>query len=697
MKKKEKLLLWQKRLGEAERDWDGQKERIEKREKLYAGRDSVLEPMVDEDYCLRRKQETPHLRNIIAENIEAQVNSAVPQPKVAARRKEDEWKAALIEELIRNELDRLPMEQLNDMDERTTLIQGGDLAMVEWDSGERSHTRLGENELTLIHPVMLRPQPGVYTDIEDMDWYIVAMPTTRRAVKEAFGVELPEEAEDAPEAKSIEDQEAKKDIVTRYMGFEKAAEGVSRFQWVRDTVLEDAENYRAPRQKRCAKCHAAAPTPGSAIVEPQTATEDGLLGTLAERGYLGELDETLFGAAEREEPHLWQEGDPCPYCGSTEWRDESSEWEEIYADIEVETENGTRVIPGARMELDESGRVVMRPTRIPAFRPSCYPVAMRKNVSAFGQLLGSSDVDAIADQQNTINRMTVKAIDKLCRAGDIVITPDDPEVRIDPQDHRHYYVRDPSRINLFGVKSLSGDISGELTYIQQAYTEAQQRLGITDSFLGRRDTTATSGTAKQFAAQQSAGRLESKRVMKEGFYEKLFRRLFENTLAYAREKRPLVYRDERGEKRYAEFDRYIFLEQDAAGQWYWNTDFLFSCDSSTPLARNREQLWAETTSFFQAGAFGDPTQTDTLIAFWAKMERLHYPGAADTKKQMEEQKAAQEQLLLQQQAAQQGMVQQIDERAMLAAADEAARRSAMRDAGVTAGRPDAINAMGKED
>ena len=38
----------------------------------------------------------------------------------------------------------------------------------------------------------------------------------------------------------------------------------------------------------------------------------------------------------------------------------------------------------------------------------------------------------------------------------------------------------------------------------------------------------------------------------------------------------------------------------------------------------------------QQGAFGDPTRTETLILFWTKMEELHYPGAAQTKKFLEE-------------------------------------------------------------
>lgn len=47
-------------------------------------------------------------------------------------------------------------------------------------------------------------------------------------------------------------------------------------------------------------------------------------------------------------------------------------------------------------------------------------------------------------------------------------------------------------------------------------------------------------------------------------------------------------------------------------------------------------MWQETRLNLQTGAFGDPTRTDTLILFWNKMEELHYPGAATTKKFLED-------------------------------------------------------------
>ena len=107
-------------------------------------------------------------------------------------------------------------------------------------------------------------------------------------------------------------------------------------------------------------------------------------------------------------------------------------------------------------------------------------------------------------------------------------------------------------------------------------------------------------------------------------------------MAYSDEPRPVSYKNSRGETEYQEFNRYDFLEKDGDGQYYWNDQFLFSCDTSAPLAGNREAMWQETRMNLQTGAFGDPAATETLILFWSKMEELHYPGAGATKQFLEE-------------------------------------------------------------
>ena len=128
--------------------------------------------------------------------------------------------------------------------------------------------------------------------------------------------------------------------------------------------------------------------------------------------------------------------------------------------------------------------------------------------------------------------------------------------------------------------------------------------------------------------------------------------MFKFWLAYSDEPRPVTYKDSTGETMYEEFNRYDFLEEGEDGELHWNDQFLFSCDTSAPLASNREAMWQETRQNLEGRAFGDPTDLETLILFWAKMEELHYPGAAQTKKHLEEKAQRQEEMAAQQAAMQ---------------------------------------------
>ncbi len=596
-KKRARLAKWQERLSLSDAKWNAQVQKMDGREEIYNGR-RTLTPLVPGD--TKRSGEfrtTSHVRNITFENVESQVSSAIPQPKVTPRRAKDEHLAGVIEHFLRNELDRLPFESINDLAERTVPIQGGVGFLVEWDNTARTSTTVGEVDVTLIHPKQFAPQPGVYTSINDMDYFIVKVPTTKGAVERRYGVRLENEGESEPDVRGG-DGGTEEDALTLYIGFARNGHGgIDRYTWVNDVELEDLEDYQARRQPVCAGCGRVRPLPG----------------------------QEANGASYR--------GGDCPWCGGKKWEARVQEFEELR--VPVQRSDGT-LLGGMEESVDELGAATLVPVRIPCYRPNCYPIILQRSVSVYGQLLGNSDVDMIADQQNTINRIEQKIIDRLVKAGTRVTLPDRADLRMDPEDGEKWYIGDPVAKNLIGVYDFSGNLQYELTYLAQVYEEARQIIGITDSFQGRQDTTATSGKAKEFSAAQAAGRLESKRIMKNAAYAELFEAMFKFWLAYSDEPRPVTYKDSTGETVYEEFNRYDFLEQDAEGNWHWNDRFLFSCDSSAPLASNREAMWQETRQNLQTGAFGDPAQTETLILFWAKMEELHYPGAGQTKKHLEE-------------------------------------------------------------
>ena len=613
----DKLALWQGRYQRSRSAYDGELRRMDRREQLYLG-DRHMTPVTKNDVGKDGQARIArHVRNIIAENIESEISSSIPQPKVTARRREDEGKAKLIEDMIRDELNRLPMERINDQMERTVPIQGGGLYLVEWDSTERG----GEGEITLtpVHPKWVIPQDGVETGIEDMDFIFVDIPQTKAYIRRRYGVDVADEGEEIPEARGVDAEATAEDMVTQHIAYwRNDAGGIGLYSWVGDTQLEDLDDYQARRLPRCKACGMQRPK---------------------------------------------DEDAPCPGCGGTEWEETTEEWDELTGP--VLRSDGT-VIPGGEPALDpetgmpmldELGQPVTIPTRIPFYKPDVYPLVLQKNISKFGCFLGDSDVDKIEDQQNTVNRLSMKIIDRLVKAGTRITLPPNAKLGMSSEDQEYIRLDNIEDRSYIGLYDFSGNLQYEMAYLEQVYEEARQVLGITDSWQGRVDRSATSGVAKQYSAAQSAGRLESKRIMKDAAYADLFRLIFQFKLAYADEARQVRGKDAQGQTQYETFNRYDFLEQDSSGKWVWNDRFLFACDSSAPLANNREQMWENTTAHLQAGAFGDPTQTQTLILYWRKMELLHYPGAAETLSYLEE-RMQQEQMAAQQQAMmQQAMMQ----------------------------------------
>lgn len=576
---RERLWLWKDRLNACASAYEEQRGKMDMRERLYLGTKEIR-PAEGEGGA----KPASHVRNVVSELIEAQVNSAIPQPKVTARRKEDEGLARIIEDMLRNELDRLPFEQMNDMQERTCLIQGGTVFLVNWDNGVVSGKSYGDVCVSDIHPKCVVPQEGMTADIEDMDYIFLQIPQTKQYIQRRYGVSVLWEEEEEPELKSAAGAIAAEELVTQNIAYFRNDDGgIGIFSWVGDTVLDDMESYQSRKVKLCESCGAVAQT------------------------------------------------EKCRVC-SGGVRESIQEEETLYKDI---LRSDGSVIPAVSRYVDEQGREAVRRTKIPYYVPDIFPLVLRKNVSVFGQFLGDSDVDKIADQQNTIKKLSTKILEKLLKGGSYVTLPGGVNIDKSDRELKIINLKNPADKAMIDVINIQPNISGDMAMLHQTYEEARQMVGITDSFQGRADKTATSGVAKEFAAQQSAGRLESKKVQKQAAYARLFEVMFKFKLAYTDEPRSVVSTDNRGNRKYETFNRYDFLRQDEYGKWYWNDQFLFACDTAAALATNREALWQEARLNFQQGAYGPVNMPETLALFWARMEQLSYPGAGDTKKYFE--------------------------------------------------------------
>lgn len=612
---REKLQLWQERLALAETAIAGERARMLRREKQYEGDHTIYAP----DGSVAADSLASHVRNVSFEVIETQVDSTIPAPKVTAVRQEDEELASIIESMLRDVMDRLPSERLNDEGERLSPVQGGYGLLVDWLDSVSGKDWLGDLKVSLVHPYSIVPQAGV-TQVSDMDFFFMKTPQTKRQIRKFYGVSVADEDESDPDARrlgaSADTTDELVTMVTVY--YRNAKGGIGRLRWVNDTVLEDLEDYQLRRVHRCTVC-----------------------------GAVGD-------------------GKKCAYCGSRRFEDEVMEDEELTEDITLR--DGT-VIPSVSEVRDELGQPVatdtllpqmqpggtaaviapqaafrQEPTRIPYYKPDVFPLVIRKNVSMPGRFWGSSDLDAIFDQQNSLNKICTKLNTKVLSGGSFTTVPTGARF-INDRDGVRVEVDNPADLEKIRTFNTQVDISTDLTMMAQLYEQARQTIGITDSMQGRKDPTATSAVAKEFSAQQAAGRLESKRVMKRAMYQDLFEAIFKWMLAYCDEPRAIRRTDEHGDVQYVTFDRHDFLYRDEAGDWQYNTDFLFSCDGSAPLAADRQALWKETRMNFQEGALGSTQEVATLLRFWEQMEKLHYPMAGDMvkslKSQMESQQAAQ--------------------------------------------------------
>src|SRR5699024_1455029 len=114
---------------------------------------------------------------------------------------------------------RMPFEMLNDQQERTVPIQGGGMFLVEWDNTQRSHTTVGELNVSLLHPKQVIPQDGVYSGIEDMDYIILKIPQTKEYIRRRYNVRVKDESEQEPDIKSESNVSPADDMVTQYIAY----------------------------------------------------------------------------------------------------------------------------------------------------------------------------------------------------------------------------------------------------------------------------------------------------------------------------------------------------------------------------------------------------------------------------------------------------------------------------------------------
>ena len=126
----------------------------------------------------------------------------------------------------------------------------------------------------------------------------------------------------------------------------------------------------------------------------------------------------------------------------------------------------------------------MEKTKLPFYTPNILPIVIRKNTSEEDSLLGQSDVEFIRPQQQAINKIESRIVEKLMGSGVFPIVPEEFNGEIDNSIWKKVFRAKPSTFNMFGRVDLQVDITRDIAQSDRLYDQAKRILGISDSYQG---------------------------------------------------------------------------------------------------------------------------------------------------------------------------------------------------------------------
>ncbi len=519
------------------------------------------------------------VRNITYEMIETQVSSDIPGPKVdpAYYSERKDRCAKSIERLLYSIRDRLPFEEMNDIDERYTYVYGGSVWYAEWDNSMRLGREIGGVKVYCLPPRDFIPQPNVFS-LSDMQYCFLRFTTTKSELAQKYGAsdeELLLVESDGEVVGVCEEGEC----VPLVISFYKDENGeIGKFVFSGELVLQDLPAMYRRKRRVCVRC--------------------------------------------RESEDLCK-------CKKKQWKSEDIMSELLATDIILS--DGYRINSDIS-NTDEYGEACdAKKTELPYYTPKSFPVVIRKNTSGDGRLFGQSDCEYIRPEQQAINKIESRILQKLLRAGITPIVPEDATITLNNSVFGQVIKMKPGESAAqYGKVDTTPDISQDIAEAERLYEHAKRILGISDALMGIDTAKVESGVAKQLRISQATGRLESKRKMKHTAYAALDRIIFELYLAFADETRTLVYKDAYGRIHNSKFNRYDFLEYDGIrGSFFFDDAYLFSVDLNGGAEYQREALWQRNLENLRAGTLGDPQSPVTLLRYWQCQERAHYPYARE--------------------------------------------------------------------
>ena len=532
--------------------------------KAYLGTLNALDKRTGEE----SKRKATQLRKMIYELIESKVDNSIPMPRITPRRRDDLDLVDVTENYLKFEMDRMLTEQENDRSERATYIDGTSWYKIGWDSLDSTHERSGDLRVEVLLADQVVPEPGC-KDYRLMNYIFEKSQMSLSRIYDLYGrLILPTDDTNGVE------------VISYYY---KNANGViGRFMYAPASrqVISWDEDWQIRKIRKCTNCGATNPI-----------------------------------------------NDYCYNCGHEKFKFTNAlneVLEEPLMRIHNPYEEGKSDDPTDNAQAEvflEAG------TEIPFYQVRQLPFVPRPSISSLDTIYGISEVSILLDMQDSVNKILSKVEDKILKSGAVVTKPEKMKINDTDESFKIMGVKTAEEATMVQAKQILADVSQDIAGAQLFYESARASSGITESYQGKIDNTATSGKAKEISTMQTAGRLESLRIMKSAAFAGVYELMFKYLLAFSDETRKFVKVLPDGKQEEMIWNKYMFLRKDKHGNLYYADDFAFSTDPAATLSNNRVQMWQETLQQFTMGTFGNPQDPRVLELYWNIMDTMQYPLA----------------------------------------------------------------------
>ena len=215
--------------------------------------DTYMEQYLGSDIIDGSHERASTVRNITYEMIESQISSDIPPPKVDAScySEKRSRNSTSVERLLLSIRDRLPFEEMNDVDERYTYIYGSSVWYAEWDNSITLGKEIGAVRLHCLSPKSFIPQPSV-ASVEDMEYCFLEFTSGKGELMRKYSLR----EDDVPllDFDSRSD-DVSGDTIRVIVSFYKDENGeVGKFVFSGDLTLLDMPEYYKRKRKVCKKC-----------------------------------------------------------------------------------------------------------------------------------------------------------------------------------------------------------------------------------------------------------------------------------------------------------------------------------------------------------------------------------------------------------------------------------------------------------